>query len=280
LHDTASSVSFASARFVKRPSIGQSTNRALATHSICLYQGLVKSTETRHGPHQNGLWAKLRSTLRSYLLLPYYSTQNSYHFELVEVSILGLLTSTSSSSSSSARPSRFCSDQPPASTVVNAAIGSIGTTTTTTPITATGGTPRQRAPMRCKTPDCDGSGSRPGRFRHCSMRCCQRRHLQIHTAAATATGGFADPRMSNWRTIIQYTRHTLVMNAIRRANTQKKTSRSEPHGLQLRTACRKTSSTSTSGTERLGEARCVSPLLVVAVELQIQLERTQHQTEI
>jgi hypothetical protein len=100
------------------------------------------------------------------------------------------LRSTSSSNFSSTLPSHFRTDQPRASTVVHAAaaitvtMGSIGTTTAT-PITATGGAPRrQRAPMRCKTPGYDGCGStRPDRFRHCSMRCCPRRHLQTQVVS-------------------------------------------------------------------------------------------------
>jgi hypothetical protein len=45
----------------------------------------VKSTETRrHGPHQNGLGAKLRS----YLLLSEYTKQLS--FKVVEASNIGL----------------------------------------------------------------------------------------------------------------------------------------------------------------------------------------------
>jgi hypothetical protein len=101
-------------------------------------------------------------------------------------------SSSSSSTSSSTLPSPFRTDLPPASTAASAftraldpaTIGSIETTSAT-PITATGGVatqatqvaqPRRRAPMRCKTPGCDGSGStKPYKLTHCSMRCCPRR---------------------------------------------------------------------------------------------------------
>jgi hypothetical protein len=95
-------------------------------------------------------------------------------------------SSSSSSTSSSTLPSPFRTDLPPASTagsvftraLGSATIGSIETTSAT-PITATGGgitQPRRRAPMRCKTPGCDGSGStKPYKLTHCSMRCCPRR---------------------------------------------------------------------------------------------------------
>jgi hypothetical protein len=93
-------------------------------------------------------------------------------------------SSSSSSSSSSTLPSPFRTDLPPASTVVNAiataTIGSIETTSAT-PITAPEGAPRRRAPMRCKTPGCDGSGStKPYKLTHCSMRCCPRRVPRHH----------------------------------------------------------------------------------------------------
>jgi hypothetical protein len=102
-------------------------------------------------------------------------------------------SSSSTTSSSSTLPSPFRTDLPPASTAASAftraldpaTIGSIETTSAT-PITATGGVAtqatqvtqprRQRAPMRCKTPGCDGSGStKPYKLTHCSMRCCPRR---------------------------------------------------------------------------------------------------------
>jgi hypothetical protein len=88
-------------------------------------------------------------------------------------------TSPSSSSSSSTLPLPFRTDLPPASTAVNAThaptISSIGTTTAATAVTPA--TATEGAPMRCKTPGCDGSGStRFARTTHCSMRCCPRRH--------------------------------------------------------------------------------------------------------
>jgi hypothetical protein len=121
-------------------------------------------------------------------------------------------SSSSSSSSSSTLPSPFRTDLPPASTGASAftraldpaTIGSIETTSAT-PITATGGVAtqatqvtqprRQRAPMRCKTPGCDGSGStRPYKLTHCSMRCCPKR--TSHTSMPTTANGLAGPRMS------------------------------------------------------------------------------------
>jgi hypothetical protein len=101
--------------------------------------------------------------------------------------------SSSSSTSSSTLPSPFRTDLPPASTAASAftraldpaTIGSIETTSVTPTITPGGGIttqatqvtqPRRRAPMRCKTPGCDGSGStKPYKLTHCSMRCCPRR---------------------------------------------------------------------------------------------------------
>jgi hypothetical protein len=94
-------------------------------------------------------------------------------------------STSSSSSSSSTLPSPFRTDLPPASTADFApttALGSIETTTSATPaITTTEGAPRRRAPMRCKTPGCDGSGStKPYKLTHCSMRCCPRRATSRH----------------------------------------------------------------------------------------------------
>jgi hypothetical protein len=70
---------------------------------------------------------------------------------------------SSSTNSSSTRPSQLRAEQPSASTVANATatIGTVGAI----PITTGGGaTRRRRAPMRCKTPGCDGSGSTPATF--------------------------------------------------------------------------------------------------------------------
>jgi hypothetical protein len=110
--------------------------------------------------------------------------ENPPNHDWIDACLRSCNTTSSSSSSSSTLPSPFRTDLPPASTVAFAltsaldpAIASANATEECVTMQTTQVTlPRRRAPMRCKTPGCDGSGStRPYKLTHCSMRCCPRR---------------------------------------------------------------------------------------------------------